>query len=180
MAAVNLGGRLRVYRLLSTRRLQPWPCVVLGREELDVADTIDPTHRSRVMATIRSKGTKLEQRMEDIIRRAVGRRGLEPQPECEGQPDFLRRTRARPVAIFVDSCYWHGCSEHLRMPASNVEYWKSKIERNRGRDIEVTRQLETLGYHVLRIWEHELVNEDRVVSRIRAAVEYARRARRLR
>lgn len=145
-----------------------------------MTDTLDPSDRSRVMATIRSKGTKLERRAEDIIHRAVGRRGLVCHPKCEGQPDFLRGTCGQPVAIFIDSCFWHGCPEHVRMPSSNLAYWRSKIARNRARDIEVTSQLERLGYQVLRIWEHELKTEGKVVDRIRAAVENARRGRRLR
>ena len=62
-------------------------------------------------------------------------------------------TRAR-VAVFVDGCFWHGCPEHGRRPATNRAYWLAKIERNRARDVRDTRRLQQGGWRVVRIWEH--------------------------
>ena len=42
------------------------------------------------------------------------------------------------------------------MPASNVEYWLSKIESNAKRDRDVTMNLKKRGWTVIRFWEHEL------------------------
>lgn len=36
------------------------------------------------------------------------------------------------------------------------EYWLAKISRNRARDREVERELTSLGWVVLRFWEHEI------------------------
>ncbi|MBD8479364.1 DUF559 domain-containing protein [Microbacterium sp. CFBP 8794] len=63
-------------------------------------------------------------------------------------------TRVR-VAVFIDGCYWHGCPEHFSMPATNLEYWSTKIGRNQARDLETTTLLEARGWLVLRFWEHE-------------------------
>ncbi|GEP48799.1 hypothetical protein MSA03_23070 [Microbacterium saccharophilum] len=41
------------------------------------------------------------------------------------------------------------------MPKSNVDYWVSKIERNRDRDRETNELLRDAGWTVLRFWEHE-------------------------
>lgn len=59
--------------------------------------------------------------------------------------------------MFIDCCYWHGCPEHFTLPATNLDYWSTKIGRNQARDLETTTLLEGLGWLVLvlRFWEHE-------------------------
>ncbi len=59
------------------------------------------------------------------------------------------------VAVFVDGCFWHGCPEHATWPTANAHWWKNKIESNRKRDHQVTARLETAGWLVVRIWEHD-------------------------
>lgn len=59
------------------------------------------------------------------------------------------------VAVFIDGCFWHGCPEHGSRPRRNRHLWVQKIERNRARDLEVVRELERLGWLVVRRWEHE-------------------------
>jgi DNA mismatch endonuclease, patch repair protein len=61
------------------------------------------------------------------------------------------------VAVFVDGCFWHGCTLHRTIPASNTEFWEAKIEGTRMRDLEQTAWLESAGWSVLHIWEHEPV-----------------------
>jgi DNA mismatch endonuclease (patch repair protein) len=58
--------------------------------------------------------------------------------------------------VFVDGCFWHGCPEHFRQPATNSGFWHDKIARNRSRDVRVTRALTDAGWKVLRFWEHEI------------------------
>lgn len=69
------------------------------------------------------------------------------------RPDIVFTKRR--VAIFVDGCFWHCCPEHGRRPRVNDEYWSPKLQRNVARDREQTRALETAGWLVLRVWEHE-------------------------
>ncbi len=71
-----------------------------------------------------------------------------------GKPDFA--VKKRRVAVFVDSCFWHGCPEHCKMPVSNREFWEEKIVRNGRRDAEVTKWYEDIGWRIVRVWEHEL------------------------
>ena len=61
----------------------------------------------------------------------------------------------RRLAIFLDGCFWHGCSEHKSGPKANDEWWAAKFEENRRRDRETTVELESRGWHVMRFWEHE-------------------------
>lgn len=108
--------------------------------------------RSDIMRRVKGKNTALELK----VRSALHRRGLRfrlnyPLP---GRPDLVF-VRAR-LAIFIDSCYWHGCPQHLRLPETNHEYWRAKITRNIERDAEVTASYEGSGWRLLRIWEHEV------------------------
>lgn len=59
------------------------------------------------------------------------------------------------VAVFVDGCFWHLCPTHGTMPATNVAYWKDKLERNVRRDRAVDAALANAGWLVIRVWEHE-------------------------
>ena len=73
------------------------------------------------------------------------------------------------LAVFVDGCYWHGCEVHgLRTPKTNSWYWTPKISRNVERDRDTDRRLSEAGWGVIRIWEHDDVNEAAMV--VRAAV----------
>jgi DNA mismatch endonuclease (patch repair protein) len=76
----------------------------------------------------------------------------------------LRRTadivfpRAR-LAVFVDGCFWHGCPVHGCDPKVNSWYWRPKLAHNQQRDADTNRALETAGWTVMRVWEHENPNE---------------------
>lgn len=78
---------------------------------------------------------------------------------CLPVPGLPRRTidvafTRQKVAVFIDGCFWHGCSEHRNVPAANNEWWTEKLEKNHLRDEQTTAHLEALGWHVLRLWEH--------------------------
>lgn len=124
--------------------------------------------RSAVMATVRSTGNKVtELRLARIVR-AHGIKGWRRHLPLPGKPDFV--FQKEHVAVFVDGCFWHGCPKHLRTPKSNKAYWRRKIATNRMRDVRVSRVLRKDGWHVLRVWEHELKNEPRLVERLRASL----------
>ena len=76
-------------------------------------------------------------------------------------------TRSK-VAVFVDGCFWQGCSEHGSIPNNNREWWKRKLRTNEERDVRTTAALQAEGWNVIRIWEHESVDE--AVERIATAV----------
>jgi len=115
-------------------------------------DDRSPEARSETMRRVRSRDTSCEL----ALRRALFARGLryslsKPLP---GKPDIV--FVAARVAVFVDGCFWHGCPEHCRRPASHREYWNRKIERNRARDERVSAELTAAGWRVVRLWEHEV------------------------
>jgi DNA mismatch endonuclease (patch repair protein) len=79
-------------------------------------------------------------------------------------------TRNR-IAVFMDGCYWHGCPSHYVASKTNTEYWHAKIEGNRLRDHETDRLLRGAGWTVIRIWEHEDLDQaaERIKDIVRAS-----------
>ncbi|SHH31918.1 T/G mismatch-specific endonuclease [Jatrophihabitans endophyticus] len=115
-------------------------------------------------------------RAELAVRRLVHAQGLRYRVNARPEADLRRTadllfTRLK-VAVFVDGCYWHGCPAHFTLPVTNVDYWSSKIARNRARDKETTDVLQGRGWRVLRFWEHE--TPESVAQRIGEAVRARR------
>ena len=110
---------------------------------------------SRRMAKVRQKGTGAEV----VLRRELYQRGLRYRVGFE----VLKKPRrvadivfpGLRIAIFVDGCFWHGCPEHATWPKQNSEFWRQKIEANRARDADTNERLRSIGWTVLRFWEHE-------------------------
>lgn len=69
------------------------------------------------------------------------------------RPDIVF-TRQR-VAVFVDGCFWHACPQHGTQPRTHAPYWAQKLARNVARDRRVDADLESSGWRVVRVWEHE-------------------------
>lgn len=119
-----------------------------------MADTKTPAERSANMSRIRSTNTKPE----EIVRKYLfshGFRYRKNDKRYPGKPDIVL-PKYRTI-IFVNGCFWHmhGCSRS-RLPRSNQEYWKPKIERNIQRDAGNQRKLEADGWKVIVVWECEL------------------------
>lgn len=119
-----------------------------------MADTKTPAERSENMSRIRSTNTKPE----EIVRKYLfshGFRYRKNDKRYPGKPDIVL-PKYRTI-IFVNGCFWHmhGCSRS-RLPRSNEEYWKPKIERNIKRDAENKQKLEAAGWNVIIVWECEL------------------------
>lgn len=88
------------------------------------------------------------------VRNPDGSLGFKYQPRRFGKPDFVH-LKWRWV-VFIDGCFWHGCPLHCRIPKSNSEYWRKRIERTRARDAKVTAEYEKGGWRVFRVWEHDI------------------------
>lgn len=75
--------------------------------------------------------------------------------------------------MFVNGCYWHGhrgC-RYARLPKSHVEFWSSKIERNRERDQQNIVLLEADGWKVLTVWQCELKCIEKLANRLYDFIE---------
>jgi DNA mismatch endonuclease (patch repair protein) len=93
-----------------------------------------------------------------------------------GSPQNLkRRSQVKPdfvflhlrIAVFIDGCFWHGCPIHATKPSGNAEFWRTKLSDNQARDRYVTKALRKQKWIVLRFWEHQLSQGDRLMVRLR-------------
>lgn len=126
------------------------------------------------MSRIRNKDSKIE----IIFRKELWRLGFryrKNQNKYFGKPDLvLNKYRA---VIFVDSCFWHGCEQHCRLPITRKKYWKEKIARNVSRDTQVSEYFVNTNWRVFRVWEHCLnrVNTKSIVTKIARALRIGRK-----
>jgi DNA mismatch endonuclease (patch repair protein) len=158
-----------------------------------MSDVFTKAKRSEVMSRIRSRGNKdtelalarllrangitgwrrhVQVRIVDCGLRKSGAHGV-TRPTFRVKPDFVfRQVR---LALFVDGCFWHSCPKHATKPKNNRAFWRRKLAGNKARDRVVNRTLRQAGWHVLRIWEHELqrlkAGPNKVVQRIEKHLE---------
>lgn len=126
-------------------------------------DTVSKQKRSEIMSRIRNRDSKIE----TLFRKELWRHGFRYRKNSGkyfGKPDIV--LKQHKTAIFVDSCFWHGCVKHCRVPTSRKIYWVKKIARNVARDKEVGRHYRKQGWKILRVWEHDLLNTKNTVSKI--------------
>jgi DNA mismatch endonuclease (patch repair protein) len=136
-------------------------------------DVFTKAKRSAVMAQIRGHGNKDTELALMKLLRQHGITGWRRHQKVFGKPDFIfRQVR---LALFVDGCFWHGCSKHCKIPAGNRAFWKKKFAANKARDRRVNRTLRRLGWQVVRIWEHDLAKRGGAcVRKIQAATNSSR------
>lgn len=111
--------------------------------------------RSRCMAAVKGKDTKPEL----IVRKYLFSRGLRFRVQVRklpGTPDIV--LPKYKTVIFVNGCFWHGHEgcKYFRLPKSNVEFWKDKIERNIERDTRNEAELKAFGWRLIRVWECDI------------------------
>lgn len=127
------------------------------------------------MSSIRGKNTKPE----ILVRKGLHVRGFRfrlHNRKLPGSPDIVLPKYG--VAIMVNGCFWHGhkgCRFATR-PKSNVEFWETKIARNRHRDEVTSAHLEALGWHVITVWECELRVGSQLEDRLDTLAEEIRHA----
>ena len=134
-------------------------------------DRITPEQRSKVMSSIRAKS-----RLEDKVAHELFKRGLRYRRNNRkllGTPDIS--IQKYKVVIFIDSCFWHSCPIHGNRPKTNTEYWEKKLDRNIEKAKEVNAFYEAHGWHIMRVWEHELKEDyEGTIGRIEAFIMVAK------
>ncbi|MFN0314113.1 MAG: very short patch repair endonuclease [Burkholderiales bacterium] len=116
---------------------------------------------ARNMSAIRSAGNAIEGELARALHR-LGYRYRKYVKELPGRPDivFVRQR----VAVFVDGDYWHARLLRERGLAalkryfkpSQRAYWIPKFLRRVERDTEVNKELRSLGWKVVRLWESDV------------------------
>ena len=126
----------------------------------------------KTMSGNRGKDSKLE----IVVRKALWRdryRYRKNNPRLFGTPDIS--FPKLKIVVFLDSCYWHGCPIHFKMPKTNTFFWHQKINRNIERDSEVSNHYLQENWILLRFWEHEVKQDlERVVKTIEYFVDEKR------
>ena len=121
-------------------------------------DIVDKKTRSRMMQSVPQSHTAPEIAIRRMLHSAGFRFRLH-DPRLPGTPDLvLPRYR---VVVFVHGCFWHfheRC-KYAKIPASNQEAWRFKLENNVARDQRQIAALHDAGWRVLVVWTCALHSE---------------------
>ena len=120
-----------------------------------MVDIFSKDKRHDVMSKIKGKVTKIEIK----VRHWLFHKGIRYRKNCKnilGRPDIA--IKKYKIAIFIHGCFWHGhenCKLY-RLPKSNKEFWKTKIEANICRDCNNIKLLKGSGWNVYVLWECQI------------------------
>ena len=130
-----------------------------------MADVFTKEKRSQIMRQVKSCRNKSTEIKLIHFFKENAIKGWRRNYKLFGNPDFV--FPKLKTAIFTDGCFWHGHNCRNTKPKDNKEYWSAKINRNKLRDIDVTRHLEKNGWSVIRLWECELQNNEFLMDLIK-------------
>lgn len=123
-----------------------------------MADNHTVEQRRYNMQRIKSKDTSIEV----ALRKALWKRGYRYRKNLKtlpGKPDIVL-TKYK-IAIFCDSEFFHGKDWEILRPrlqkGDNSDYWLNKISRNMSRDDEHNKELNFLGWTVIRFWGKDIL-----------------------
>lgn len=128
-------------------------------------DIFTPEKRSQLMSRVRSENTKPELKLRRALHGLKYRYRLHKR-ELPGKPDLVFSKYKK--VIFVHGCFWHqhtGCKK-AKIPVSNHEFWKNKLENNVRRDAVAIDELAKIGWAAIVVWECELKLLDEVTDRV--------------
>ena len=118
-----------------------------------MSDVLTKSQRHKNMKNIKGKDTQIEL----ILRKALWHKGYRYRKnynKLPGHPDIVL-TKYR-IAIFCDGEFFHGKDwEKLNKKlqnSNNSEFWIEKISNNIKHDEKINKELEFLGWTVLRFW----------------------------
>lgn len=108
---------------------------------------------------------------EVLLRSTLWRMGLRFRKnvtDLPGKPDIVF-SRAR-VAVFCDGDFWHGRNWPVQrrklQHGTNAAYWLAKIKSNMQRDLRNTQALKKSGWHVIRVWESDILKDSQAVASV--------------
>ena len=130
-----------------------------------MADIFTKEKRSQIMSRVRGKDTGPEKMVRGALHR-MGYRFRLHRRDLPGNPDIVLPKHRK--VIFVHGCFWHGhenCSRSSR-PASNTEFWETKISRNIQRDRNNLAELNERGWKTLVIWGCETKKTEKLCAKL--------------
>ncbi len=125
-----------------------------------MADVHDQATRSYNMSRIQGFNTKPE----IIVRKFLHSNGFRfrlHNKKLPGCPDIT--LRQYNTVIFVNGCFWHGHDncKYFVIPKTRTDWWRNKIEETKKRDHRSLKDLQSLGWKTIVVWECELKHEKR-------------------
>lgn len=123
-------------------------------------DRLTKEQRHKNMKNIRSKDTSIELK----LRKELWRRGYRYRKnytELPGKPDIVL-TKYK-IAIFCDSEFFHGKDWEVLKPqlekGKNADFWIEKISKNQQHDDDINKQLQFLGWTVIRFLGKDIMKK---------------------
>ena len=118
-------------------------------------DSLSEEKRSWNMSRIKGKDTAIEV----LVRKYLFSKGFrfrKNDKRFPGKPDIV--LPKYKTVVFVNGCFWHmheGCPGG-RLPKSNTDYWRKKLEKNVENDRVHRAQIEEMNWKALTVWECEI------------------------
>lgn len=128
-----------------------------------MADVFSVEKRSDIMSRIKSKNTKPELKMAEVLK--DNSIPFKMHVGIIGKPDFI--LHGMGIALFVDGEFWHGKTLTAAKREILSEFWVNKLDRNMQHDKEVTLALRKIGWCVIRVTDRDVNRRpDWVMSKI--------------
>ena len=129
-----------------------------------MADTRSREKRSWNMSRIPSQDTSIEIAVRHWLFHS-GYRYRKNVRVLPGKPDIVLTTYK--TVIFVQGCFWHrhpGCKD-ATSPKTRTEFWNKKFTRNVENDQRNKKELESMGFRVIILWECDIKKQLEVTMR---------------
>lgn len=123
-----------------------------------MADIFSKAKRSEVMSKVTAKDTRPEVKIRKHLF-SKGFRYRKNDKRFPGKPDIV--LPKYKTVIFVHGCFWHHHTcRAARLPKTNNEFWKDKMQTNVKRDKENQSDLKKLGWKVIVVWQCQIKNRE--------------------
>ena len=111
------------------------------------------------MSRVGGKNTGPEIRVRKVAH-ALGLRFRLHRKDLPGTPDII--FPKYKTVLFVHGCYWHRHPGCRKATPPSSKFWATKFATNVARDARVASELKKLGWRVVKIWECETKDDDRL------------------
>ena len=137
-----------------------------------IMDTLTPAERSERMRRIRCRDTRPEWTVRRLTH-GLGYRYRLHGKDLPGKPDLVFPRQRK--AVFVHGCFWHQhpnpACKLARLPKSRLDFWETKLQANRDRDMRNEEKLRAAGWKILVVWECETGNNADLMNKIKTFLD---------
>lgn len=121
------------------------------------SETIEKIKKARQKQKLPYRDSKPERLVENVLKNE--RIGYKKHVQTViGYPDFIIKPR---TCIFVDGEHWHANPKKYKL--NDLITGKRKAKDIWVKDENINKKLNRMGYKVIRIWEHQILNNPLIV-----------------